>query len=336
MSEPRTTRSDIVIWRRRVLRLLDQAGPLAGLVVMMIVFWLLNARFLSGENVTNVAGQTAALAISAIGMTFVIVSGGIDLSVGSTQALVGVVAALWMRVGVDPWHACALALCVGALCGLLNGVMISLLRLPPFIVTLGTMGAFKGVSMLLSDSMPVVGMPETFQVLGVARAIDLGRDYAVPWSLVVTLGSALVAGFVLRYTRFGRYIYATGSNEQTARLCGVSVQRVKIGAYVVSGLAAGLAGMIVASRMNSASPEAPGVELEVIAAVVIGGGSLMGGQGTVIGTLVGAFLMRFLRNGCNLVGVTTIVQWIVVGVVIILAALLDKLRHGATRGAGDG
>ena len=323
--------SDAVVWRRRMWRLLDQAGPVLGLIAVMVVFSLLHGRFLSGRNVSNVTMQTAALAVSAIGMTFVIVSGGIDLSVGSTQALVGVVAALLMKEGVDPWTASLLGVLVGGLCGLANGAMVSLLGLPPFIVTLGTMGAFKGATMLLAGGAAVAGLPRCFEALGTARAFHLGAGYAVPWSLIATLGTALVAGFVLRYTRFGRYTYAVGSNEQTARLCGVRVRLVKIGVYMVGGLAAGFAGIIETSRLISAVPEVPARELEVIAAVVIGGGSLMGGQGTVIGTLVGAFLMKFLRNGCNLVGVTTFVQWIVVGLVIILAALLDKLRHGAAK-----
>ncbi|NLX07409.1 MAG: ABC transporter permease [Phycisphaerae bacterium] len=309
----------------------DRAGPLFVLLLVVAVFGIAEPqRFLTALNLGNVAGQTAVLAVAAVGMTFIIISGGIDLSVGSVVALAGVYAAMVLAEGYGLVLGLTAGLATGAVCGLVNGLIITRGHLPPFIVTLGMMEIVRGLALESANGMPVTNLPRAFSRIGNAvLEIPLGASAIyIPYSLFILLPVALGAAFVLRYTVFGTHVYAVGSNEQTARLCGVNVGRVKTLVYVISGLLTGLAGIMYASRLNTGQPsEGVGMELEVIAAVVVGGGSLMGGKGSILGSVVGAFIIKFLRNGCVVAGVSPFIQRIIIGLIIIAAVWADHHRR---------
>ena len=295
-----------------------QFGTLAGLVGLSVVLWILTPHFLTFSNLINVAQQTSINAIIAVGLTFVIISGGIDLSVGSIVAFSGVVMASLMQRAV-PWPIAVLGgLGAGLGCGLVNGVLITMGRLPPFIATLGMMSVARGGALLYTDGRPVSGFGEGF------RWLATGEVLYVPVAVIVMLVVYLIAHFILRRTAFGRYVFAIGGNEEAALLSGVKVRFHKTMVYGVGGLLSGLAAAMLTARLNSAQPIAGiNYELDAIAATVIGGTSLLGGQGSVIGTLIGALIMGVLRNGLNLLGVSSFVQQLVIGAVIILAVLMD-------------
>jgi ribose/xylose/arabinose/galactoside ABC-type transport system permease subunit len=297
-----------------------QFGTLIGLVALCAVLWVLSPYFLTVSNLLNVAEQTSINAIVAVGMTFVIVSGGIDLSVGSLVALAGVVLGAALRASLPLPIALLLALAVGLASGLANGALISWGGLPPFIVTLGTMSIARGAALLFTEGRPVSGFSAAF------RAIATARVGFVPAPIVAMLIVYAAAHFVLTRTTFGRYVYAIGGNEEATRLSGVSIRFHKTMIYGVSGLTSGVAAVILTARLNSAQPIAGMMyELDAIAATVIGGTSLMGGEGTLAGTLVGALIMGVLRNGLNLLGVSSFLQQIVIGGVIVFAVLLDTV-----------
>jgi ribose transport system permease protein len=295
-----------------------QLGTFAGLVGLCAVLWVLTPHFLTVSNLLNIAQQTSINAIIAVGLTFVIISGGIDLSVGSIVAFSGVVMASLMQRAI-PWPIAILGgLATGLACGLLNGVLITLGRLPPFIATLGMMSVARGAALLYTDGRPVSGFAEAF------RWLATGEMIFVPVPVIVMGAVYLAAHFILRRTPFGRYVFAIGGNEEAALLSGVKVRLHKTMVYGVGGLLSALAAIMLTARLNSAQPIAGiNYELDAIAAAVIGGTSLMGGQGSVAGTLVGALIMGVLRNGLNLLGVSSFVQQLVIGAVIILAVLMD-------------
>ena len=314
-------------WRRA----LGLLGPFVGLALVIALFGSLEPQlFLRAENFRTVATQTVVVGLCALGMTLVIVSGGIDLSVGSTVALACVVAALVLRAGHGVVAALAAAVAGGALVGLLNGVLVTRLSIIPFIVTLGTLGIARGAAKWLSNQEPVRVDPQA--VRGFAQLMQKAPERE--WLLVapgvwLMIALAVVMALVLRRTVLGVWTVALGSNEATARLCGVPVARTRIALYALGGLFAGLAGAMQFARLTVGDPTtAAGLELDVIAAVVIGGGSLSGGEGSILGSLVGAFLMSLLKNGCNLVGVANYVQEMLVGAIIVAAVGLDRLRHG--------
>ncbi len=307
-------------------------GPVVGLVLILVVFGILSPRkFLSTRNFGNVAGQTVVVATAAVGMTFIIVSGGIDLSVGSVIALSGVGGALAMVSASGSIVVGVLAATlIGFLCGLFNGGIITLAGLPPFIVTLGALEIFRGAAFYSTDGLPVTHLPPAFETLANAEfTLNLGfSSIYIPYSFFFVVVLGIVAWIILKYTVFGVAVYAVGSNERTARLCGLRVNLVKTAVYAIGGLTAGLAGILQASRLITGQPStATGLELDVIAAVVIGGGSLLGGEGTILGSIVGAFIMGFLRNGCNVVGISPFVQRMIIGAIIIIAVFADQLRH---------
>jgi ribose/xylose/arabinose/galactoside ABC-type transport system permease subunit len=303
-----------------------QFGTLIGLVALCAILWALSPYFLTVSNLLNVAEQTSINAIVAVGMTFVILSGGIDLSVGSLVALAGVVLGAALRANLPLPIALAIALAVGLGCGLGNGALISWGGLPPFIVTLGTMSIARGAALLFTEGRPVSGFSAAF------RAIATARIGFVPAPIVVMATVYAVAHFVLTRTTFGRYVYAIGGNEEATRLSGVAIRFHKTMMYGVSGLTSGVAAVILTARLNSAQPIAGMMyELDAIAATVIGGTSLMGGEGTLAGTLVGALIMGVLRNGLNLLGVSSFLQQIVIGGVIVVAVLLDTLLKRRNR-----
>jgi len=301
-----------------------QLGTLLGLVALSAVLWALTPHFLTVPNLLNVAQQTSINAIVAIGMTFVIISGGIDLSVGSIVALSGVTLGMALQNGQPLPSALALGVGTGVMCGLLNGALVSWGRLPPFIVTLGMMSIARGAALVATEGRPVSGFDPLF------RSVATGQLGGIPNPIFATMAMYLVAHVVLTRTTFGRYVYAIGGNEEATRLSGVSVRLHKTMIYAVSGVTSAVAAVILTARLNSAQPIA-GImyELDAIAATVIGGTSLMGGEGSLSGTLIGALIMGVLRNGLNLLGVSSFLQQIVIGAVIIFAVLIDTVlkRH---------
>jgi ribose transport system permease protein len=301
-----------------------QFGTILGLIVLSLVLWALTPHFLTVPNLLNIAQQTSINAIVAVGMTFVIISGGIDLSVGSIVAMSGVVLGVTLQAGQPLALSLAAAIGVGIACGLINGVIVSWGGLPPFIVTLGMMSIARGAALLFTEGRPVSGFDPGF------RAVATGHVGFIPSPIVVTIAVYVIAHLVLTRTTFGRYVYAIGGNEEATRLSGVSVRLHKTSIYAVSGLMSAIAAIILTARLNSAQPIAGMMyELDAIAATVIGGTSLMGGEGTMQGTLVGALIMGVLRNGLNLLGVSSFLQQIVIGAVIIGAVLVDTVlkRH---------
>lgn len=299
-------------------------GTLIGLLALSAVLWALTPHFLTVSNLLNVAQQTSINAIVAVGMTYVILSGGIDLSVGSIVALSGVVLGTLLQDGQPLPVAIAAALAIGIACGLLNGALVSWGGLPPFIVTLGMMSIARGAALVFTEGRPVSGFDAGF------RSLATGSVGFVPAPVVVMIAVYLVAHLVLTRTTFGRYVYAIGGNEEATRLSGVAVRLHKTLIYGVAGLMSAVAAIILTARLNSAQPIAGMMyELDAIAATVIGGTSLMGGEGSLGGTLVGALIMGVLRNGLNLLGVSSFLQQIVIGGVIVGAVLVDTVlkRH---------
>ncbi|MFE4868264.1 substrate-binding domain-containing protein [Streptomyces sp. NPDC056682] len=316
-----------------VRRLLLDNGALSALVVLVVAMALLSGDFLTTQNLLNVGVQAAVTAILAFGVTFVIVSAGIDLSVGSVAALSATVLA-WSATseGVAVWLAVLMAVATGAACGLVNGVLVSYGKLPPFIATLAMLSVGRGLSLVISQGSPIA-FPDPVSVLG----DTLGGWLPAP--VLVMIAAGLVTALVLSRTYLGRSMYAIGGNEEAARLSGLRVKRQKLAIYALSGLFAAVAGIVLAARLVSAQPQAAqGYELDAIAAVVIGGASLSGGVGKASGTLIGALILVVLRNGLNLLSVSAFWQQVVIGVVIALAVLLDTLRRraGATPGAPSG
>jgi ribose/xylose/arabinose/galactoside ABC-type transport system permease subunit len=306
---------------------LSLAGPGLGLLAVVIFFAVQEPVFLDPYNLRTVATQTVIVGLGAIGMTFVIVSGGIDLSIGSVIALSSVVTALAMRAGWPALASLAAGVLAGGACGLVNGLLITRLRVVPFIVTLGMLGMARGFAKYLGEEQKV-DAPASWLATLMSKSEEAGILFLPPGVWVLLLLAA-AAAFVLRSTRLGVHAYAIGSNEDTARLCGVPVQRSKVAFYVLCGLFAGLAGVMQFGRLTVGDPTtAMGKELDVIAAVVIGGASLSGGEGGILGSMVGAFLMAFLANGCNLIGVPNYVQEILIGGIIVAAVAVDRWRHG--------
>ncbi|MEP0845357.1 MAG: ABC transporter permease [Phycisphaerae bacterium] len=307
-------------------RLAAALAPFMGALVVIVVFYAIPPHpSITLLDLQTVAVHMVIVGIAAMGMTFVIVSGGIDLSVGSAIALSSVASALALRHGWPLPAAIVLALATGAACGLYNAALITLLRLPPFIATLGTLGFFRGVAKWISDSMPVSAPADGLDLW--VRPVPAQSWLPLAPAVWLMLALAVFLAAVLRHTVFGRYALAIGSNEATARLCGVRVTRVKTQIYVLAGALTGLAGLFQFARLTQGDPTvAVGVELDVIAAVVIGGASLSGGQGSIAGTMAGAFLMAYLRNRCTVLGWPNFVQEMIVGHMIIIAVAADQWR----------
>jgi len=303
-----------------------ELGTLLGLALLVILLSVLTPHFLSVSNLLNVMEQTSINAVIAVGMTFVILSGGIDLSVGSVLALAGVVLASALRAGAAMPLAIAAGVGAGAGCGVVNGLLITRGRLPAFIATLGMMSIARGAALVFTEGRPVSGFESSF------RTISTGRVLGVPAPILITAVIYVTGHLLLTRTRFGRYVYAIGGNEEATRLSGVAAGFHKTMVYVLSGVTAGLAAVLLTARLNSAQPIAGiNYELDAIAATVIGGTSLSGGVGTLPGTLIGALIMGVLRNGLNLLGTSSFFQQIVIGVVIITAVLVDSMLKPATK-----
>lgn len=305
----------------RRLRIGQSAGVLIGLLALVVLLSILTPLFLTLDNLLNVALQTATYILVAVGMTFVIVTGGIDLSVGSIAALAGVVMALAMKAGMNVGISTLLGLVVGLLCGLLNGIFVANVNLQPFIVTLATMSMMRGLALILTGGIPIYGFPAAFRWCGT------GRIGIVPVAALASLILAALGGFIFKKTKIGHYATAIGDNEEAARLCGISVKRHKIIVYVISGLTAAMAAIIITGRLNTAEPLAAwNIEMDAVAAVVMGGTSLAGGKGSILGTVMGALLMGVMRNGLNLMSVQANYQQLAMGAIILVAVLFDKVR----------
>ena len=315
-------------------RLLNVLGPCLGLLLVIALFSLsptVRPYFLTGANFKIILTQTVIVAIGTLGMTIIIVSGGIDLSVGSVVALTSVVGAITLVKGHSVSFSVSLSLGTGVLIGLCNGLVIGGLRMMPFIVTLGMMGVARGTAKWLSGN-ETVSAPDSL-INHIMELQDPTHLFPVPIGVWITLVLAMLMAVVMRKTVFGRYIFALGSNETAARLCGVRVQLQKVAIYTVAGFFFGLAGLMQLSRLTQGDPTvAIGLELDIIAAVVIGGASLNGGVGSIAGSMIGALTMAILRNGSNQMGWPTYMQEIIIGVVIILAVGVDKLRQRGRKG----
>ncbi len=287
-------------------------------IFLCVVLLILTPFFFTLSNLLNVAQQTAINAVIAVGMTFVIISGGIDLSVGSLVALSGVVLASLLQADIPVPLSIAGGLATGAVCGLINGLLITRGKLPPFIATLGMMSVARGAALMYTGARPISGFSPGF------RYLATGEILHIPMPVLIMILIYIAAHFMLKRTKMGRYAYAIGGNEEAALLSGVNISFYKTSLYTLCGMLAGLAAVILTARLNSAQPIA-GImyELDAIAATVIGGTSLMGGEGSVGGTLMGALIMGVLRNGLNLLGVSSQVQQVVIGAVIICAVWSD-------------
>lgn len=302
--------------------LIEQKSLIA-LLFLVVVVSFLNPNFFTVDNLLNILRQTSVNAIIAVGMTLVILTAGIDLSVGSVLALCGAFAATLVAMEVPVLVAVPTALLAGAALGAISGIIIAKGKVQAFIATLVTMTLLRGVTMVYTDGRPIstgfTDTADTFAWFGTGYALGI----PVPvWLMVVVFAGAW---YLLNHTRFGRYVYAVGGNESATRLSGINVDRVKIGVYAICGLLAALAGIIVTSRLSSAQPTAGmGYELDAIAAVVLGGTSLMGGKGRIMGTLIGALIIGFLNNALNLLDVSSYYQMIAKAVVILLAVLVDN------------
>ncbi|QHJ72159.1 MULTISPECIES: ribose ABC transporter permease [Planococcaceae] len=303
--------------------LFQKIAPFIGLFLIILIITLLNPGFLSMNNILNVLRQVSINALIAFGMTFVILTGGIDLSVGSILALTGAVTAGMMASGVDPILAMFVGLLLGALLGAFNGIIIAKGKVAPFIATLATMTIYRGLTLVYTEGRPVSGLGDggAFQMLG--RGYFLG----IPIPVVTMIISFLILYFILKKTTFGRRVYAVGGNEEASILSGINADRIKIYVYSLIGFLSAFAALILTSRLNSAQPTAGQMfELDAIAAVVLGGTSLTGGRGWIVGTLIGALIIGVLNNGLNLIGVSSFFQQVVKGAVILLAVLLDRKK----------
>lgn len=298
-------------------------GIYIAFLLMCIILSFTTEAFLTTNNILNVLRQISINGIIAIGMTFVIITGGIDLSVGSIVGLSAVVAASFAHPGDYPLIVPILmGLLVGLACGGLNGFLIARWRVAPFIITLGMMTAARGMTMVYTNGRPVINLSNGYNYVGG------GYIAGIPLPVIILVLVALIGFFILNYTKFGRHVYAVGGNEHSANVSGVRVKPVKIAVYCIVGLAAGLAGIVLSSRVMSGSPVlGTGYELDAIAAVVIGGTSLFGGVGSIVGTLIGVLIIGTMNNGLDLLNVSSYYQQVAKGVIIVLAVLLDKKNH---------
>jgi ribose transport system permease protein len=295
--------------------------PFLSLIVLFVGLAIASPHFLTETNLSSVVRQTAVINIMSLGMTIIIIAGGIDLSVGAILAMSGVIGAMAMEKGMPIPVGILVGILTGLAWGFVNGILTTRLRIAPFIVTLGTLGIIRGLTLIITNGLPVHGVPQGFSFLGE------GNLLGVPFVLWVLVVCALATHVILEHTRLGRYAYAIGSNPDAAVYAGVPVGFDTTTVYALGGMLTGLAGMIEASRLMTGQPAAGnGYELQAIAAVVIGGGSLHGGEGSVVGTLIGAFIMGLLSNGSDLLGVSPYLQQAIIGAVIILAVTVDELR----------
>lgn len=303
---------------------LQKIGPLIGLIILTVILAIVSPSFLRLDNIFNVLRQVSINALIAFGMTFIILTGGIDLSVGSMLALSSALTAGLLASGMDPILAILVGLLAGTAMGALNGFIITKGKVAPFIATLATMTIFRGLTLVYTDGRPITGLAKESALVEM-----MGRGYVgwIPVPVIWMLACYFILYFILKKTTFGRRVYAIGGNEEASILSGIRADRVKLWVYSITGTLSALAGIILASRLNSAQPTAgTAYELDAIAAVVLGGTSLSGGRGWIFGTLVGALIIGVLNNGMNLMNVSSFYQQVVKGGVILLAVLLDRRK----------
>ncbi|WZW87082.1 ribose ABC transporter permease [Ignatzschineria larvae DSM 13226] len=307
----------------RIKKFLIDQKSLVALIVLILGVSMLNENFFTLNNIFNILQQTSINAIIAVGMTLVILTSGIDLSVGSVFALTGAVAASIIGQDINPFFAIIAALLLGSALGLVSGVIIAKGKLQAFIATLVMMLIIRGATQVYTQGSPIgLGMSDYAYMF---EWIGFGRVLGIPVPIIIMAVVFMIAGYILKFTKLGRHIYAVGGNEAATRLSGINVDRVKIIVYMMSGFLCAVAAMIEVSRLSSAQPTAGmGYEMDAIAAVVLGGTSMAGGRGKIIGTLIGALILGFLNNGLNLLGVDAYYQMIVKGAVILLAVLVDN------------
>lgn len=295
------------------------------LILMFIVFSLASPNFANFDNIVGILLSTAVVGVLAVGVTFVIITGGIDLSVGTVMTFSAVMTGVFISVWKLPVSVGILGgLTAGALCGLTSGLLIARMKIPPFIATLGVMYLTQGLSLVISGMKPIY-----FMDTPIFREITMSTIFGIPIAVFIFFTAAIIASFLLTKTILGRYTFALGSNEEAARLSGVKVNSWKVAVYTLGGLFSGLAGVMMASRLNSAQPAlGQGYEMEAIAAVVIGGASLSGGEGSILGTVVGAFIMSVLTNGLRILSMPQEWQKVVIGGIVIFAVYLDIIRRG--------
>jgi len=305
----------------------------ASLVAMLIIFSVASPNFFQTDNLISIMLSTAVSGVLGIGVTFVIITGGIDLSIGTLMTFCAVITGVFITYwGAPVWIGVLAGLGTGAFIGFLNGTLIAKLKIPPFIATLGMMLIAKGLSLVISGTKPIYfNDTEIFNQIAMGTLIDLSsfiKNFSIPNAVVIFFAVAIISSLVLNKTVLGRYTFALGSNEEAVRLSGVNVDRWKIGIYTLAGGIVGVAGVLIASRLNSAQPAlGQGYELDAIAAAVIGGVSLSGGEGTVLGTVIGAFIMSVLINGLRILSVPQEWQIVVTGLIVIFAVYADILRR---------
>jgi ribose/xylose/arabinose/galactoside ABC-type transport system permease subunit len=309
-----------MIKKDKIVYYLSKYGILIAFILICTLLSLSSRNFLTTRNLLNVMMQVSVMGIIAIGMTFVIITGGIDLSVGSILALSAVIASSFAHPNTYPLIVpILLALLIGVFVGIINGSQVAYWRIAPFIVTLATMTSVRGLALLVTKGQPVINLSESYNKIG-------GGIWGVaPIPVLIFLAFIVIAAILLHFTRFGRHVYATGGNEVSARLSGVNTSFIKVLVFSISGLSAGMAGMVLSSRVMAGAPSLGyGYELDAIAAVVIGGTSLAGGIGSIWGTVVGVFIIGVLNNGMDLLNISSYYQQILKGVIIIIAVLMDK------------
>lgn len=306
----------------RRLTLSEWLGALIAVIVLAAVLSVATEHFLSQRNLTNVLVQATVIALLAGGQTFVILMAGIDLSIASVAALVGALIGMWtVQQGLDPYLGIVLGIAMGAAIGVLNGTLITKVGLPPLIVTLGGLSLWRGLGFELTGGFDLSGMAAPIAAMG------RGTLFSVPMPIILLFAYYITASFVLSHTKFGRYLYAIGSNEESARQAGIQVDRYKIGAYMVCSASGAFAALVLIGRQDSSGGKiAMDFELDAIAAVILGGTSLFGGRGSIWGSLLGALLISMIRNGLNLLGVSAFMQMIALGIVIVVAIWLDVVR----------
>lgn len=299
----------------------EKLGPFLALIVLAIFVTFMNPNFIAPANLFNLLRQVSTNAIIAFGMTFVIITGGIDLSVGSTLALTSAIMAGFIAGGTDPILTMLFSLILGTILGGINGLLITKGKMAPFIASLATMTIYRGLTLVYTDGNPITGVGDSF----IFKYVGRGYLFGIPFPAILMIISFVVLYVVLHKMTFGRKVFAIGGNENASFIAGIKNDRIKIGVYAISGLMASLAGIIITSRLNSAQPTAGSAyEMDAIASVVLGGTSLSGGRGRIMGTLIGALIIGTLNNGMNLLGVSSFYQQVVKGIVIIIAVLLDR------------
>lgn len=303
---------------------LAKYGVILGLIIIMVFFTVMKARFLTVTNMLNMLRQASINGLLALGMTFVVLTGGIDLSVGSAVGAAGMYCALVARTETGmPWYVALLTgLAIGLLIGTINGVVIAYLRVPAFIATLGMLSIARGITFMASDAKPIPGLSKEFLVIGG------GSAGVIPIPVLILIGVLVICYIILYKTRYGRYVFATGGNATSARVSGINIKMIICSVYMISGLFAGLAGAILTSRVTSGiSQNGDGYEVDAIAAAVIGGNSLSGGRGRLWGTVVGFLIMGVMNNGLDMMAVSSYWQLVIKGIIIIGAVMLDSLNE---------